>query len=265
MNYPQRIVCLTEETTELFYLLGEEERIVGISAYTVRPERARKEKPMVTAFIKGNVKKIAGLKPDLVIGFSDIQGDLARELIQAGLNVLVLNQRSIPEIIDAMLLLGTIVGRREDTLELTRGWQATIDDSRAANEDLPRPAVYFQEWDEPLITGIRWVSELIEIAGGTDVFAELQTAGLARDRIITATEAGRRAPDAIIGSWCGKPMDKDWVRAHPDWQATPAVRRDRIFEIDSSIILQPGPALFTDGLLALRACIDATRNGVPEG
>lgn len=260
MAFPERIVCLTEETTELLYLLGEDARIVGISAYAVRPPRARVEKPMVTAFIKGNVKKILDLKPDLVIGFSDIQADLARELIQAGLNVLVLNQRSLQEIQDAMLLIGTIVGRRADTLKMVTEWRASLDRLRVQTADLPHPRVFFQEWDEPLITGIRWVSELITAAGGVDLFADAGEKPMARDRVVEAAEAGARCPDLIIGSWCGKPMNIDWVRTHPAWQSSPAIRAGRIYEMDPAIILQPGPALFLEGMFRLRELIDQARS-----
>lgn len=271
MSQIRRIVCLTEESTELLYLLGEQERIVGISAYTVRPPAARAEKPIVSAFISGSVSKITELRPDLVIGFSDIQADLARDLIKVGLNVLILNQRSLAEIFQAMRMIGGLVGRGPETEKLIAGWERALDatrervarrlasspGSRSSSPQARRPRVFFQEWDEPLISGIRWVSELIEVAGGEDIFGELRTAGLAQDRIVTLTEVARREPDAIIGSWCGKPVDFDWIRARPEWAATPALRNQQLCEIDSAIILQPGPALFTDGLAALENCIAA--------
>ncbi|MCR9141575.1 MAG: cobalamin-binding protein [bacterium] len=262
-NLPERIVCLTEESTELLYLLGEERRIVGISAYTVRPERAKVEKPVVSAFISGSIAKIKALEPDLVIGFSDIQADLARDLIKEGLNVLILNQRSLAEIFQAMQMLGNTVGRGPDTAALITQWRRNLDDCRervaarlAQRPGSRRPRVFFQEWDEPLITGIRWVSELVEIAGGEDCFAELQNASLAKDRITNVETVAARRPDLIVGSWCGKAVDYEWIRRQQAWLDTPALQLDdRLHEIDSAIILQPGPALFTDGLPALEAII----------
>lgn len=255
---PRRIVCLTEETTELLYLLGEEARIVGISAYTVRPPEAARDKPKVSAFIKGNIRRIRALEPDLVIGFSDIQAQLAAELIQAGLNVLVLNQRSLEEIFSAMELVARLVERPREGAALVAEWRSALDAARARAQGRPRPRVFFQEWDDPIICGIRWVSELIEIVGGDDCFADRRGA-LAKDRIVTAAEVAVARPDAIIGSWCGKPVDFAWVRGKPEWQGAPALARDALYEIDSSIILQPGPALFTDGIAALARCIDAAR------
>lgn len=262
MSLPERIICLTEETTELLYLLGEQERIVGISAYTVRPEIAKTEKPVVSAFISGSIQKIKALKPDLVLGFSDIQADLARDLIKEGLNVVVLNQRSLAEIFQAMQMIGNLVGRGPDTQALIQNWQQSLDKSRdravqrqAAQPGTRRPRVFFQEWDEPLITGIRWVSELVEVAGGEDCFAELRNAGLAKDRITTIDVVAAREPDIIIGSWCGKPVDFDWIQKQSAWLQTPALRNQQLHEVDSAIILQPGPALFTDGLPALERII----------
>jgi iron complex transport system substrate-binding protein len=262
VTLPERIICLTEESTELLYLLGEEDRIVGISAYTVRPERAKADKPVVSAFISGSIQKITALKPDLVIGFSDIQADLARDLIKAGLNVLILNQRSLAEIFQAMQVIGNTVGRGADTDALIADWRRMIDDCRsrvaarlAGSPGTRRPRIFFQEWDEPLITGIRWVSELMEIAGGEDCFPELREASLAKDRITSIETVGERRPDAIVGSWCGKPVDFDWIRKQEAWLATPAVRGNQLYEIDSAVILQPGPALFTDGLTALERII----------
>lgn len=258
---PRRIVCLTEETTELLYLLGEEARIVGISAYTVRPPEAARDKPKVSAFIKGNIRRIRALEPDLVIGFSDIQAQLAAELIQAGLNVLVLNQRSLEEIFAAMLLVARLVDRGREGEGLVAGWRSALDQARAAAQGRPRPRVFFQEWDDPIICGIRWVSELIEIVGGDDCFADRRGA-LAKDRIVTADEVAAARPDAIIGSWCGKPVDFAWVRGKPEWQNTAALARNAVYEIDSSIILQPGPALFTDGIAALTRCVAAARDAM---
>ncbi len=247
MAGPERIVCLTEETTELLYLLGEERRIVGITAYTVRPPRAKQEKPVVSAFIGGSVEKIKALEPDLVVGFSDIQAEFARTLIAEGLNVLITNQRSIHEIFETMMLIGRIVNRGSETEELVSGFREKLrrtEDSRSAE----RPAVFFQEWDDPLISCIEWVSELIEIAGGMDIFAGRRGA-MARDRIVTIEEVIRHDPEVIIGSWCGKPVNHAWVTGHLG--ETRAVKAGRVVEVDSSIILQPGPALFLEGIDAI--------------
>ncbi|TGK27928.1 cobalamin-binding protein [Leptospira gomenensis] len=255
---PQRIICLTEETTELLYLLGEEERIVGISAYTVRPPRAKKEKPSVSAFINGNVKRILELKPDLVVGFSDIQADLAKQLISEGLNVLVTNQRTISEILETSYMIGALIGKTEAVSDLILGWKKKLDRIRQERNSPERPKVFFQEWDEPIITGISWVSELIEIAGGKDCFAALRGKSLAKDRIVSAKDVADAEPDVYIGSWCGKPVRFDWVKKHPDWQDTNAIRNDRIYELDPSVILQPGPALFEEGIDRLVETIHST-------
>jgi len=247
---PQRIVCLTEETTEWLYLLGEEHRIVGISGYTVRPRRAREEKPRVSAFLDGKLDKIAGLQPDLVIGFSDMQAALADKLIRAGLNVLVTNQRSVAEILATMRLVANLVGaqdRAEAWIEACEKRWAEI--AAVAGKWPRRPRVYFEEWDDPMISAIRWVSELIGMAGGEDVFAELGMKGLGRDRIVAdAMEPVRRAPDIIVGSWCGKKFRPEKVAARSGWDAIPAVRDGQLHEIKSCDILQPGPAALTDGL-----------------
>ncbi|WP_346725229.1 cobalamin-binding protein [Leptospira stimsonii] len=245
---PKRIICLTEETTELFYLLGEQDRIVGISAYTVRPLRAKTEKPKVSAFINGNVKKIKDLKPDLVIGFSDIQANLAKELISEGLNVLVTNQRSIAEILETMLLFGSIIGKTKETEVLIEGWKKKLERIQMENRTENPPRVFFQEWDEPIITGISWVGELIEIAGGQDCFDDLRNKSMASERIVSSQEVAKKNPDIYLGSWCGKPVNFDWVQTHPDWQNTNAIQNQKIFELDPSIVLQPGPALFEEGI-----------------
>ncbi|GBF51194.1 ABC transporter substrate binding protein [Leptospira ryugenii] len=261
MSFPERIICLTEESTELLYLLGEEDRIVGISAYTVRPDRAKKEKPKVSAFIKGNLKKIQSLNPDLVIGFSDIQANLAKDLISLGLNVLITNQRSIAEILNSMFLIGTIVGKEKEVTSLINDWKINLQTyEEESRNQTQRPKVFFQEWDDPIISGIQWVSEAIQLAGGEDVFPKLGEEKAAKDRIITAKSVADTNPDGIIGCWCGKPMDWDWVRNHPEWQSTTAVQKDTIFEMDPSIILQPGPALFTDGIPKLREIISEIRS-----
>lgn len=255
MPGPRRIVCLTEETTELLYLLSEQDRIVGISAYTVRPLRAKTEKPIVSAFINGSIAKIKDLKPDLVIGFSDIQAQLAKDLIAEGLNVMVFNQRSIEEILNTILWVGQLVGRSSECSLLIDQFRAKLDTVSGEVSGLASPHVLFQEWDDPIITGIRWVSELIEIAGGTDIFGEFKSSAMARDRITTKQEIARRKPDVIIGSWCGKPVDFGWIYAQEEWKDVPAICNKRVFEIDSSIILQPGPALFLEGIDALQSAI----------
>ena len=251
--YPQRIVCLTEETTETLYLLGEERRIVGISGFTVRPPRARREKPKVSAFTSSNYDKIVALKPDLVLGFSDLQADIAARLIRAGIEVHVFNQRSVEEILRMIATLGAMVGCAAAGAALAAKLHAGLEQISAAAARLPRrPRVYFEEWDEPQISGIRWVSELIGIAGGDDCFPELAREPLGKNRIIAdPLEVPRRAPQMIFGSWCGKKFRPEHVAARPGWAEVPAVRDGHLYEIKSSIILQPGPAALTDGLTAI--------------
>lgn len=255
MSYPKRIICLTEETTELLYLLGESDRIAGVTVYTVRPEMAKKEKPTVSSFISGNIKKIKSLNPDLVIGFSDIQAQLAHDLIKEGLNVLVTNQRSISEIFDTMKLIGSLVGRAKETSLLVDSWRSKLLKIEKKSDHLlndkwkgKSPKVFFQEWNDPIITGIQWVSELIEICGGADAFGHLKDKSLAKDRIITASNVVEENPDIIIGSWCGKPVDQEWIANQKAWDRINAVKNKKSYEIDSSIILQPGPALFLEGV-----------------
>lgn len=247
---PRRIVCLTEEPTEWLYLLGEEARIVGISGYTVRPRRARDEKPRVSAFLDGKIDKIVALEPELVIGFSDMQAVLADKLIRAGLNVWITNQRSVEEIFGTLRMMASLVGandKAEAWITACRGRHAQI--AAAASNWKRRPRVYFEEWDSPMISAIQWVSELIGIAGGDDVFPELAVQRMGRDRVIPdAMEPARRAPDVIVGSWCGKKFRPEHVRERDGWQDVPAVRHDRLHEIKSCDILQPGPAALTDGL-----------------
>lgn len=253
---PRRIVCLTEEPTEILYLLGESERIVGISAYTVRPPEAKRDKPVVSAFIGGSVEKIRALQPDLVIGFSDIQADLARDLIAANLDVLIFNQRSVQEILDVILDLGSLVGRRESAERHVAGYIDGLEAAarRAAGRS-SRPRVYFEEWDEPMISGIRWVSELIEIAGGTDIFADRAGEAGAQGRYVSTEEVVERAPEIMLASWCGKPFAPDEVLARPGMQEVPAVQAGRIHEVPAEIILQPGPACLGDGLARLEELI----------
>jgi iron complex transport system substrate-binding protein len=250
MKGPRRIVCLTEETTEWLYLLGEERRIVGISGYTVRPRRAREEKPRVSAFLDGRIDRIVALEPDLVIGFSDMQAALADKLIRAGLNVLITNQRSVAEIFATLRLVASLVHAGERA----EAWIAACEVRHAAiaavaNTWLARPRVYFEEWDDPMISAIRWVSELIGVAGGVDVFTELGLQRAGRDRVVAdAVEPARRAPDIIVGSWCGKKFRAERVAARAGWHDVPAVVQGRLHEIKSCDILQPGPAALTDGV-----------------
>lgn len=256
---PQRIVCLTEEPTEVLYALGEERRIVGISGFTVRPPRARREKPKVSAFTSAKIDAILALEPDFVVGFSDIQADIARDLVRAGVEVWISNHRSVAGILDYIRRLGALVGASDAADAYARRAEAHIADVERAAALLPRrPRVYFEEWDEPPITGIRWVAELVRIAGGDDVFPGRAAMPLARDRILAdASEVVRRAPDIILGSWCGKKFRPDHVAARPGWSAIPAVRDGELHEIKSPIILQPGPAALFDGLDALHARIAA--------
>ncbi|SHM28749.1 cobalamin-binding protein [Rhodanobacter sp. OK091] len=249
-HFPQRIVCLTEEPTEVLYALGEDRRIVGISGFTVRPPRARKEKPKVSAFISAKIGEILKLEPDLAIGFSDIQADIARELIKAGVEVWISNHRSVDGILAYIRRLGAMVGAHEKAEVYARRAEQHIADIRAAVARLPRrPKVYFEEWDEPIITGIRWVAEIIGIAGGDDCFPELAREPLAKQRILpNGDEVMRRAPDIILGSWCGKRFRPERVAARPGWDTIPAVRNGDLYEIKSPIILQPGPAALFDGL-----------------
>jgi iron complex transport system substrate-binding protein len=249
-RYPERIVCLTEETTETLYLLGEERRIVGISGYTVRPARARREKPRVSSFLSARVDRILELKPDLVLGFSDLQADIARELAKAGLNIFVFNQRSVDEILSMILTLASMVGAAEKGSRLVASLEQGLEEMRAAASCFPRrPKVYFEEWDEPMISGIRWVSELVEIAGGQDIFSELATSQGASGRIVAdASLVVQRQPEVILASWCGRKFRPERVLARPGWSAIPAVRGNQLFEIKSADILQPGPAALTDGV-----------------
>ena len=252
---PQRIVCLTEETTEWLYLLGEQDRIVGISGYTVRPRRARQEKPRVSAFLDGKIDKIVALQPELVIGFSDMQAALADKLIRAGLNVFISNQRSVPEIFATMRLVAGLIGA-QDRAEawIAQCLQRHMQIKAAAAAWPRRPRVYFEEWDEPMISAIRWVSELITLAGGDDIFPELAVQSMGRDRVIAdAMEPVRRAPDLFVGSWCGKKFRPEKVAARAGWADVPAVVSDQLHEIKSCDILQPGPAALSDGLEQLHA------------
>lgn len=253
---PERIVCLVEEPTEILYELGEEDRIVGISAYTVRPERAKDEKPVVSAFIGGSVDKIQALEPDLIIGFSDIQGELAKKLIEAGEQVLIFNQRSLQDILDVVMTIGRLVGKEGRARELVEGYIARLEAAAERNAAQSwRPKVYFEEWPDPQISGIRWVSQLVELAGGEDIFADKSRGALAKERFVDHAQVIEHAPDIIVASWCGKPVDCDAILTREGYEDVPAIRDEQIHEIDSSLILQPGPACLTDGLDALEAII----------
>lgn len=254
---PRRIVCLTEETTEWLYLLGEEARIVGISGYTVRPRRAREEKPKVSAFLSAKTDRILALEPDCVFGFSDLQADIAAELVRQGVQVTVFNQRSVAEIFAMLMQVAAMVGRAEEGRERITGMQARLAAIEAAGRALPRrPRVFFEEWDEPHISAIRWVSELVGIAGGDDCFPELSLQSLGKHRIIAdGAQIVARRPDIVIGSWCGKKFRAEKVAARPGWQEVPAVRDAQLFEVKSADILQPGPAALTDGVEQLHRIV----------
>lgn len=253
---PERIVCLTEETVETLYLLGEEHRIVGISGYVVRPPRARREKPRVSAFTSADIPKILDLEPDLVLTFSDLQADIAAALIRQGVDVHAFNWRTIAEILDMIRTLGSLVDAQDRAKRLTDDLVVATTNARRRASRLPfRPKVYFEEWDDPMISGIALVSELIEIAGGIDVFADLAHCKSAKDRIVTGEQIIARAPDIIVGSWCGKKFRPEKVVNRAGFDALPAVRRGAVHEIKSPLILQPGPAALTDGLAAMEAII----------
>ena len=254
-GYPTRIVCLTEETTETLYLLGEGDRVVGVSGYTVRPPEARR-KPRVSAFIHAKYEKIDALEPDLILGFSDLQANIAAELIKRGYPVMVFNQRSVAEILQMIHVLGALIGCTEKANRLISHLELEIDSIRAAAAQLPcRPRVFFEEWDDPLISGIRWVEELVQIAGGDSIFPELRDAKLGKQRIVSGEDIIRRQPDVIIASWCGKAVRPQRIAQRDGWQDVPAIRNGHIYEIKSSYILQPGPAALTEGVRQLHHII----------
>ena len=262
-RYPSRIVCLTEETTETLYLLGEGHRVVGVSGYTVRPPEAR-QKPKVSAFINARFDKIDALKPDLVLAFSDLQADIARELIRRGYPVYTFNQRSVAQILQMVRIVGGLVGRAEAGDALASRLERGLDDIRARASALPRrPRVFFEEWDEPLISGIRWVEELVEIAGGDPIFPELRDKALGKDRIVDPAAVIDRDPDVIVASWCGKAMKKSTILGRPGWDRISAIRADRIHEIKSTYILQPGPASLTEGVRQLHDIL-SSQDQVPS-
>lgn len=255
---PQRIVCLTEETTEMLYRLGEQDRIVGISGFTVRPPEARKEKPKVSAFTSAKIDEIIGLRPDLVLGFSDLQADIAAELIRRGVAVHVFNQRSIDEILRACVMIGALVGRQREAEAFAQAMQRKLEElENRASQERRRPVIHFEEWDEPIITGIQWVVEAIRLAGGDECFPEHSGQSLAKNRIVAdPASVIERQPDIIIGSWCGKKFRPEKVAARPGWERIPAVRDQQLFELKAAEILQPGPALLLDGIERIRDIVD---------
>ena len=261
-RFPERIVCMTEETVEALYLLGEQDRIVGISGFTVRPPQARKEKPKVSAFTSAKIEKILDLKPDLVLGFSDLQADIAAELIRRGIEVHVFNHRSVVGILNMIQQLGYLVGAVEKTNALVQSLSDKVEKMQTATANWQhKPLVYFEEWYEPIITGIQWVSELVQIAGGRDCFPEFSCQALGKDRMLAdPTEVARRNPDVIIGSWCGRRFRPESVGLRPAWSDIAAVKTNQVFEIKSAIILQPGPAALTDGLDALYKIMNEWRS-----
>ena len=253
--FPKRIVCLTEETTETLYLLGEGDRVVGISGYTVRPPEAR-QKPKVSSFLHARYEKIEALNPDLILAFSDLQADITNDLVKRGYPVFTFNQRSVAEILQMIRVLAGIVGVAEKGEALASRLEHGLDDIREQASQLARrPTVFFEEWYDPLISGIRWTEELVAIAGGDPIFPELTNASLAKDRIVSGEQVIDRAPDVIIGSWCGKPVRKERIIARPGWDAVPAVRNGQIYEVKSTYILQPGPAALTEGVRQLHDVI----------
>ncbi|MGE0232002.1 MAG: cobalamin-binding protein [Flavobacteriaceae bacterium] len=248
---PERIICLTEETVETLYLMGEQDRIVGVSGYAVRPPGVRREKPRVSAFTSADIEKILALEPDLVLTFSDLQADIVAELIRRGVTVHAFNQRDVAGILAMIRTLGALVGAPDKGASLASSLEKRLEDVRAAAAGRARLRVYFEEWDEPMISGIGWVSELVSLAGGDDVFSELAGCKSARDRIVSSERVIGAGPDVILASWCGKKVRPEKICAREGWRAIPAVANGRIYEIKSPLILQPGPAALTDGLDAV--------------
>jgi iron complex transport system substrate-binding protein len=254
-EFPRRIVCLTDETTETLYLLGEQDRIVGVSGYTTRPPEARR-KPRVSAFRNAKFDAILDLKPDLVLTFSDVQAEITRELVLRGVTVLNFNQRSIREILEMIGVLARIVSNADAGAALVQNLQRGLDEIAAAGRSFPRrPRVYFEEWNDPLISGIEWAEELIEIAGGEPIFPELRGRGKAKDRVVDASEVAARDPEVILASWCGRKVNVKQIGARPGWAETSAVRNGHVYEIKSAIILQPGPASLTEGVRQMHAIL----------
>lgn len=254
-DFPRRIVCLTDETTEVLYLLGEQDRIVGVSGYATRPPEARR-KPRVAAFKSANLEAILDLKPDLVLTFSDVQAEITRQLVLRGMTVLNFNQRRVSEIFDMIAVLARLVGRQSEGQALAQRLRRGLDEITASAESFPhRPRVFFEEWKDPLIGGIGWVEDLIEIAGGAVLFPELAACGKAQDRIVDPAEIAHRDPELILASWCGMKVNKTLIRSRPGWSATSAARNGHIYEIKSTYILQPGPASLTEGVRQIHAIL----------
>ncbi len=258
--YPERIVCMTEETTEILYTIGAGDRVVGISGYTVRPPEARKEKPKISSFLAAKYDEILDLRPDLVLGFSDLQADIARELVKRGVPVYIFNQRSLAEVLQTVRVVGALVGKPQEAEDLARDLEKNL--ARHAGAEMPfRPRVFFEEWHDPLISGIRWVSELIEVAGGEDICPECRTEQGAQGRIKDPKEIARRDPDAVIASWCGRKVSRDKIVSRAGWESVTAVKNDQLYEIKSPYILQPGPAALSDGLEQMARIIGAVARG----
>ena len=252
---PERIICLTEETVETLYLLGQQDRIVGVSGYAVRPPEVRRQKPRVSAFTSADIPKIMALEPDLVLTFSDLQADIVAELIRNGVTVMAYNQRDVAGILAMIRHLGSLVEATDAAEKLAADYESRLADLARSAEQKTRPKVYFEEWDEPMISGIRWVSELVEIAGGTEAFPQLSVHKAAKDRFVSSQDVIQAAPEVILASWCGKKVRPEKIAARPGWQDIPAVKAGRIYEIKSPLILQPGPAALTDGLEAIRKAL----------
>ncbi|MCE9671938.1 ABC transporter substrate-binding protein [Myxococcus stipitatus] len=267
--HPRRVVCMTEETTEVLYRIGAEELVVGVSGFTVRPPEARK-KPRVSSFLDANFERILELKPDLVLGFSDLQADLGRELCKRGVPVFLFNQRSVAEILQAVRVTGALVGRAEAADALAAELTANLERHADAAQGLPRrPRIFFEEWHEPLISGIRWCSELVELVGGEDVCRESRASHGAKGRIFEPEEVARRDPEGVIASWCGRKAKRDKIASRPGWAGVRAVVEDQLYEVKSSYILQPGPAALSDGVDRLARIVAAIARGeklpVPRG
>jgi iron complex transport system substrate-binding protein len=261
-DFPRRIVCLTDETTEVLYLLGEQDRIAGVSGYATRPQEARL-KPRVSAFKSAKFDAILALKPDLILTFSDVQAEITRQLVLRGATVLNFNQRCIAEILDMIAVLARLVGKQSEGQSLVDSLQRGLQAIEASARNFPcRPRVFFEEWKDPLISGIRWVEELVEIAGGEIIFPELAACGKAQDRVVDPAVVAARNPEVILASWCGMKVNKTLIRARPDWSDTSAVRNGHVYEIKSTYILQPGPASLTEGIRQIHAIL-ANVTGVP--
>ncbi len=262
-RYPQRIVCMTEETTETLYRIGAGDLVVGVSGFTVRPPEARR-KPRVSSFLDANFERILELKPDLVLGFSDLQADIGRELCKRGVPVVLFNQRSLAEILQTVRVVGAMVGRPEAAEKLADELQANLVRHAEAAERLPRrPRVFFEEWHEPLISGIRWCSELVELVGGEDVCRETRAHPEAKGRIYDPAEVARRDPEGVIASWCGRKAKREKIASRPGWERVRAVMDDQLYEVRSCFILQPGPAALSDGVAQLARIVEAIARGQP--